>query len=282
MPTLSGPLKKLSAKISEPVHYLLSLSEKSIALNELIGQEITIQFNQAIYCLQCDRKTSKSFQQGYCYPCYRKLLDCNLCIIHPERCNYPHKACPNTWEHAQCKQAHIVYLANTSGLKVGITRQTSLQTRWVDQGAIQGIPLLKVMNRYHAGLLEVLFKRFTGDKTNWRKMLSNGIEVIDLSQAREQLFEKAEEALNNLAVLPSEIERLNDPCLNLTYPVLRYPKKLTAFTLDKQQSIAGTLLGIKGQYLLFEEGVFNVRKHSGYHINFSWSTSSLSTVNIFR
>lgn len=270
MPTLSGPIKKLTASVDDdPIKYYLSLSEENIAFNQLIGKEITINFNQAIYCVQCNRKTSKSFQQGHCYPCFRKFFDCNFCIIHPEKCNYPNTICPDTWEHEQCKQPHIVYLANSSGLKVGITRESGLKTRWIDQGATQGIPMLRVNNRYHSGLIEVFCKRFVADKTNWRKLLSNRSEAIDLHTEREQLLEKTKE-FNNSVVLSSEIESLTNPCLNLTYPILSYPKKLILSNLDKQSSIKDVLLGIKGQYLLFENSVFNMRKHSGYHINISW------------
>ena len=119
-----------------PVSYYLSLAEEQIPLNQFIGKKIQLNYLGKIYCIQCGRETKKSFQQGFCFPCYRRLLECNLCIIHPEKCGYYQGTCqPGDWAHAHCIQPHVVYLANTSGLKVGITRETQVPTRWIDQGA---------------------------------------------------------------------------------------------------------------------------------------------------
>src|ERR1700722_1856418 len=137
-----------------PVSYYLSLAEEQIPLNQFIGKKIQLNYLGKIYCIQCGRETKKSFQQGFCFPCYRRLLECNLCIIHPEKCRYYEGKCdPNDWAHAQCGQKQIVYLANSSGVKVGITRATQIPTRWIDQGATQGLPIFSVANRYQAGLI---------------------------------------------------------------------------------------------------------------------------------
>lgn len=264
-----GYINKLFSELGNPIQYYLPLSEEKIALNDLLNQRIQMVFQGEIHCIQCYRKTKKSFQQGYCYPCYQKLHNCNFCIIHPEKCNYPNFDCPDTWEHQQCKQPHIVYLANSSGLKVGITRQMSLQTRWIDQGALQAIPIIKVLNRYHAGIIEVALKKYVADKTNWRKMLTNQIEQIDMNKAREKLLKQAGEDLDNLNLAPTEMEFLKETDFNLQYPVIDYPQKLHAFSFEKQNVIDDVLIGIKGQYLLFKTGILNVRKHSGYLIHFN-------------
>lgn len=193
-------------------------------------------------------------------------MDCNLCMIHPEKCNYPKHDCPDTWEHEHCKKEHIVYLANSSGLKVGITRINQIPTRWIDQGASQAVPLFKVYNRYHSGVVEVLFKEFIADKTNWRKMLGRELESYDMMTEKESLLRKAEEKLNALFSENSQIEKLHSPDLKFTYPIIDFPKKLTTLSFDKEESITGSLIGIKGQYLLFDHGVLNIRKHSGYKI----------------
>lgn len=266
---VSGPLRKLIGILNEPINYFLPIGEHKIALNELIGEMISIDFLQEIACIQCNRKTAKSFQQGYCYPCYRKLLECNLCLIHPEKCNYPKIDCPDTWEHEHCKQEHIVYLANSSGLKVGITRLSQIPTRWIDQGASQAIPLFKVNNRFHSGLVEVLFKKYIADKTNWRKMLGRDLDSYNMISVKAKLLQQAQPDLLLLASEYSEIESINDQATNLTYPISDYPMKLHNLTLDKEPKFSGKLLGIKGQYLLFDKGVMNIRKHNGYNVSFA-------------
>jgi hypothetical protein len=265
-----GPIKKLLAQMNNPIDYYLPIGEHTIHLNTLLGKEISLRFAGGIYCIQCNRKTAKSFQQGYCYPCYRKLHECNLCMIYPEKCNYPKTDCPDTWEHAHCKQEHIIYLANSSELKVGITRVSQIPTRWIDQGASQAIALFKVGNRYQAGVVEVLFKQFVPDKTNWRKMLKGEFTMIDMGAAKEALLQQANSALFELHKDHNDLQHLVEADWTLRYPILQIPQKLTAFTFDKQSEIQGTLLGIKGQYLLLDSGVLNIRKHAGYSLLVSY------------
>jgi hypothetical protein len=268
MQNYEGPIRKLIGVFKSPIDYYFPIGEDKIYLNGLLGKKISLEFLGNIFCIHCNRKTSKSFQQGYCYPCYCKLLECNLCIIHPEKCNYPHTDCPDTWQHAHCKQEHIVYLANSSGLKIGITRLSQLPTRWIDQGASQAIALFKVANRYHSGILEVLFKQFVQDKTNWRKMLKGSYEIVDMSNAKQNLLEKANEALIEVYKQHEGIELLQEEIHSFSYPILTHPQQCLALSLDKKQKVEGTLLGIKGQYLLLDSGVLNIRKHSGYSLSF--------------
>lgn len=265
MTQITGKLRKLSGQLSNPIEYTLPLDDHRLEINSLLGKQISLEFLEAIFCIQCNRKTSKSFQQGYCYPCYRKLLDCNLCMLHPERCNYPHQQCPDTWEHAHCKQEHIVYLANSSGLKVGITRATQVPTRWIDQGAVQAISLFKVNNRYQSGQIEVFYKQHVADKTHWRKMLQGDNEHLNMLQIKQDLLRNTEQEISQLCC-QQEVVTLAEDCVTLTYPIMEIPKKLIALSLDKTKKITGTLLGIKGQYLMFDTGVLNIRKHGGYQM----------------
>lgn len=265
-----GSIKKLYGQLNSPIDYSLPLGEEKIPLNDLIGKKISLRFEQEIYCIQCARKTTKSFQQGYCYPCYRKLMDCNLCIIHPERCNFPKKDCPDTWEHAHCKEEQIVYLANSSGLKVGITRASQIPTRWIDQGACQAIPLFKVRNRYEAGVIEVSLKGYIADKTNWRKMLSDNLNTYDMNVAKAELMQQADSVLHHLYSAYQGIKPLNEEALTLTYPINEYPQKLTLLSFDKNPFVSGILLGIKGQYLLLNLGIINIRKHAGYVVSMTF------------
>lgn len=260
-----GPLKKLAAKFQDPIAYSLVLGEHKVELNSVLGMRFEMEYLAEIFCIQCQRKTNKSFQQGHCYPCYQKLLDCNLCIIHPERCKHPHEPCPDTWEHAHCTQEHIVYIAYASGLKVGITRHTQVPTRWIDQGAVHALPLFKVNNRQQSGLIEVALKKYMADKTNWRKMLQQQNENIDMQAAKEELLKNANDDLKEVFD-KFDVEILDQQQVSLSYPILDLPKKLTAISLDKENKISGKLVGIKGQYLLFEDKVINIRKHGGYHV----------------
>lgn len=264
MTTITGQIKKLASKFDTPIEYSFPIGDDLLPLNKMLGQTLSLSFLNEICCIQCNRKTTKSFQQGYCYPCYRKLLDCNLCVIHPEKCNYPQAECPDTWEHEQCKQEHVVYLANSSGLKVGITRFHNTITRWIDQGASQAITLFKVGNRNLSGHIEVLFKKHVADKTNWRKMLSGNPETLDMMAVKESLLNKVEKELNDH--YGPVIQRLDDPCITLSYPILEFPKKLNTLNLDKDSVVSGQLLGLKGQYLILDTGVINIRKFSGYQV----------------
>lgn len=268
MADITGNLRKLATQMDTPIHYSLSLCQTKIPLNPLIGKQISLQFLNEIQCVQCDRKTTKSFHQGHCYPCYKQLLECNLCVIHPEKCNYP--SCPDTWAHEHCGQDHIVYLANSSGLKVGITRSTQVPTRWIDQGAIQAIPLFKVTNRLQSGMFEVHLKQHVKDKTNWRQMLQEKIELLDMNFHKDDLLTKADIQLNDLLKQYQDVERLDLQPISLQYPIMSYPQKMTALGFEKTSDVKGKLLGIKGQYLLLENGVLNIRKYSGYKVKFSY------------
>ncbi len=267
-----GTLKKLKSKINHPVDYFLRLGDQELFLNELLNVNIRLNRTGPIHCIQCGRKTSKSFQQGYCFPCFRRLQECNLCIIHPERCRAAEKPCPaDDWAHAQCNQAHVVYLANSSGLKVGITRETQLPTRWIDQGAIQAMPIFKVSNRYRAGVMEVALKNFVNDRTDWRAMLKNDVGVLSLLEAWEQLKQQAKEAIVQVfsRFEDGDISEIKDnQPIQLKYPVLQYPEKITSLSLDNADFVQGKLLGIKGQYLILDTGVINIRKFGGYEIEF--------------
>jgi hypothetical protein len=267
---MKGTLHKMHTTQATPVRYELTLGEEKVALNDMLGHHVHLSHTGKIFCTQCGRLTKKSFQQGYCFPCFRRLNECNLCMIHPERCKHSEGDCkPDDWAHASCMAPHVVYLANSSGLKIGITRQTQVPTRWIDQGAIQALPIFSTQNRYQAGIVEVALKKFVADKTNWRTMLGQQNPKIELIAERERLFIEAEAAIDKARALfpATDIILLQDQALEeFHYPVLEYPEKLRVFNLDKSASIGGHLIGIKGQYLLFDSGVINVRKYGGYEV----------------
>ena len=253
-----------------PVQYSLRLSDDAYPLNEYIGQSVTLRHLGTIECLECGRASKKSFSQGYCYPCFKKLAQCDLCIVSPERCHFDQGTCRDADFAANfCMQPHIVYLANSSGIKVGITRPENLPTRWIDQGAVQALPVMNVMTRQQSGFVEVAFKHIVSDKTHWQKMLRGENEHLDLVALRDELLAELKPKLDPLiqrfgiqAIQPI----LNAEVQTLTYPVEKYPTKVVSLNLDKTPEISGTLLGIKGQYLIFDIGVINLRRFTSYEV----------------
>ncbi|MFK7608227.1 MULTISPECIES: DUF2797 domain-containing protein [unclassified Pseudomonas] len=266
-----GAISKMSARLEGPtVQYAFRLGDTEVPVNPLIGTKLRLEFLGEIYCSHCGRKTKKSFSQGYCYPCMTKLAQCDVCIMSPERCHYDAGTCRDpSWGEQFCMTDHVVYLANSSGVKVGITRGTQLPTRWLDQGASQALPIVRVATRQQSGFVEDLFRSQVADRTNWRALLKSNAEPVDLAAVRDQLFDSCAEGLNSLqerfglqAVQPLHSVEPIEIC----YPVEQYPSKIVSFNLDKDPIVEGTLMGIKGQYLIFDTGVINIRKYTAYQL----------------
>lgn len=270
--TTEGYLSKMIATSSEsgPVEYSLPLNDQLVPLNALLGRSIKLAYKASIRCRNCGRITNKSFNQGHCYPCFKKLASCDICMVSPEKCHFDQGTCREPeWANHHCMTDHIVYLANSSGVKVGITRGNQVPTRWIDQGATQALPIMRVATRYQSGLVEDVFRQHVADKTNWRVMLKGNAEPVDLAVIRDQLFEKCAEQLNILverfglqAIRPIE----DAISMEITYPVLTFPEKVTSFNFDKSPVIEDKLVGIKGQYLIFDSGVLNIRKFTAYQV----------------
>lgn len=268
-----GALRKMAAQLAAPVSYQFCLDEQRVEVNPLIGQMLRIEYLGAIHCTHCGRKTKKSFSQGYCYPCFTKLAQCDSCIVSPEKCHYEAGTCREpSWGEQFCMTDHVVYLANSSGVKVGITRATQMPTRWIDQGASQALPILRVATRQQSGLVEDLLRSQVADRTNWRALLKGDAEAVDLPAVREQLFDHCAEGLAALqqrfglqAIQPLADAEVVEIC----YPVTAYPAKIVSLDLEKTPVVEGTLLGIKGQYLLLDTGVINLRKFTAYQVAIS-------------
>lgn len=279
MQAFEGYLHKMLTELQAgQVEYQLQSATGQVRLNDWLGEQIRIEATGAKQCQGCQRLVPKFFQQGYCYPCSRSKAACDLCIVKPERCHFHLGTCREPdWGMAHCMQPHIIYLANASGLKVGITRRENVPTRFIDQGAVQALPLFEVSSRYHSGLIEILLARHLSDKTNWRKMLQGTPVALDLQQEAQTIKAIIAEDLAALvAQAKIELTPLDVPVINLEFPVLQYPLKIASFNLERQPVIEDRLLGIKGQYLLFQAGVLNIRSFSGYaaHIAFQKKTTA--------
>ncbi len=269
-----GNIRKMITSLENgKVNYTLPIGEERIAMNALIGEQITLCHSSEIHCVHCGRKTKKSFSQGFCYPCFSQLAQCDKCMMSPEKCHFQEGTCRDPeWAQDNCFIDHYVYLANSSGLKVGITRGTQIPTRWMDQGAVQALPILRVSTRQLSGLCEVLFKEHTADKTNWRKMLKNEVDIIDLPAERDRLLALVNDGIKALETeygIQSITPLLEAETVTIDYPVIEYPSKVTSHNLDKTPEVKGKLMGIKGQYLILDTGVINLRKFGGYSLSLS-------------
>jgi hypothetical protein len=269
---LSGPIEKMHTQLGTPVDYHLPIGAERLPMNPFLGRKLTLSTSGAINCVACGAKTKKSFSQGYCYRCFTRLAQCDMCILKPETCHYHLGTCREPeWGEQHCMIPHYVYLANSSGIKVGITRTSQVPTRWIDQGATQAVPILKVRTRHQSGLLETALKRYVADTTNWRAMLKGEVPDIDLRAQRDVLLDGIHGDIQAVNERFGEdvVDVLDAPVVDISYPVLHYPSKIRSFNLDKTPEASGQLQGIKGQYLIFDTGVINLRKYTGYHLTVS-------------
>lgn len=270
-----GQLQKM--QVSTPyadkkkVQYILCLTDEKLVMNNFLGKHIQINYLGDIICCACGKKTTKSYGQGYCYMCFKKLAQCDICIVSPEKCHYAAGTCREPkWAEQYCMTEHIVYLANSSGLKVGITRASQVPTRWIDQGAKQALPIFRVATRQQSGFIEDILRTQVADKTNWRQLLSGEAVSLDLIAERDKLLANSYSFIAKLqakfgiqAVEPIE----NQQTREFIYPVKKYPVKIISHNLDKQRLVQGQLNGIKGQYLILDTGVINIRKYTAYHVS---------------
>ena len=260
---MKGTISKMKVNLQNEVIYSLQMENDIIDMNTLINKEIHLFWNGDIFCSCCGKKTKNSFGEGFCYPCFQSVPEASECIIRPELCRaHLGEGRDPEWEEKNHNTPHIVYLAKSDIVKVGVTRLTQVPYRWIDQGASAAIRLAETPNRYEAGILEVALKEFFADKTNWQRMLKNIVdESIDLVEEKWNLHDQ----------LPANLTRFfseNDEIISIKYPVIEYPTKITSLSFNKTPKITGKLIGIKGQYLIFEGGnVLNIRKHTGYFIS---------------
>jgi len=261
----SGNLIKMRSEYTNPVTYFLKLGDSELKMNELLGKLLLLKYTGIIHCIQCGKRTSKSYSQGYCYNCMLTAPQADESVVRPELSKAQFGIARDMeWSKENDLIDHFVYLSVTSGLKVGVTRSHQLFTRWIDQGAAQAIKLSCTPNRHIAGITEVFLKKYAADKTNWLKMLSG-----DTTHQINLIDEKA----RLLALLPSELQQYSErdnTIYPIFYPVQSIPDSLYQISLEQNAEISGRLVGIRGQYLIFDDGgVLNIRKYSGYFVDFS-------------
>lgn len=256
-----GVLKKMQTEIGNPIQYYLVFENDFLNVNQVLDKELEINFIK-YQCLNCNLD-KPIYRQGFCRNCFFEIPSAGDWIMRPElsTAHLDKEDRDLEYEKKVQLQPHIVYLANSSNIKVGVTRKSQVPTRWIDQGAHEAIEIVEVPNRYLAGITEVALKDHIGDKTNWRKMLTNNVDDEDLVAYRNKLRQYIPEE-----AAPYFIESNKES--HMEFPVLRYPEKVKSLNLEKTPHFKGVLKGIKGQYLIFEDNtVFNVRGSEGYYIS---------------
>ncbi len=257
-----GVLRKMQTEHTNPINYYLIMGEDFIQMNQLIDKKVHIEFVR-YQCLACG-ENKKIYRQGYCYEDFFKVPQAADWIMKPElsKAHLDEEDRDLEYEKSVQLKPHIVYLANSSNVKVGVTRKSQVPTRWIDQGAHEAIEIVEVPNRYLAGITEVALKEHVADKTNWRKMLKNEIEDLNLKTYRDSLKQYIPEEAQQYFINENDETHIH-------FPVLQYPEKLKTLNLDKTPAYEGLLKGIKGQYLIFKDNtVFNVRSWEGYVVRF--------------
>ena len=252
-----GVLKKMKTENLDEIQYYLDMKTDFLNMNQLLNKEISISFIK-YECLNCHLEKTV-YRQGFCKSCFFDIPQAADWIMKPElsKAHLDIEERDLAYEKSVQLQPHIVYLANSSNIKVGVTRKGQVPTRWIDQGAHEAIEIVETPNRYLAGITEVALKEFVADKTNWRKMLKNDIEEVSLIEWREKLKEFIPEEAKDYFIE-------NNSETHLNFPVKKYPEKPKSLNLIKTSKYTGKLVGIKGQYLIFDdETVFNVRSNEG-------------------
>jgi hypothetical protein len=260
---VSGQLGKMKHEFGDPIKYFLSLDDKAVPISPEIGKVVTLKFSGKITCVECGRSIKKTYNDGYCFPCARDLPENAMCSVRPEKCEHEFgNEKDRDFFRDYCNIDHYVYLSLTSGVKVGVTRHMNIPSRWIDQGAVQAVIIARTPERKLAGQIEIALAKKMSDKTNWRKMLKGEVDMVDLLEVREKSWEWIPKDLRQYALSEEQLQNFN-------YPVESVPEKIVSHNLDKVDTLSGKLTGIKGQYLIFQDEVINMRKYAGYHVSFA-------------
>src|SRR5690554_2564034 len=256
-----GVLTKMQTENGSPIQYYLIFDNDFLHVNQLLDKKVSITFLR-YQCLTCGLQ-KRIYRQGCCYDCFFQSPHTAAWVISPElsKAHLDIEDRDLVYEKEIQLRPHVVYLANSSNIKVGVTRKSQIPYRWIDQGAHEAIEIVEVPNRYLAGIVEVALKDHISDKTNWRMMLRNDLKDEDLVHWRNDLKK----------YIPEEAAAYyleNNAETNLQFPVLKYPEKPKPLNLIKSPYYEGVLKGIKGQYLLFDDDtVFNVRSNEGFVVS---------------
>jgi hypothetical protein len=266
MTQYKGNILKMRTELNSPVNYFLPVGDENIEMNPLIGKEISMHFTGQINCISCGKITRRSFNQGFCYNCLQSAPEASESVVRPELSKSQFGIARDMeWAKKHDLIEHVVYFAVASELKIGVTRNHQIPTRWIDQGASFAIEIARTPNRHIAGVMEVFLKKHFTDRTNWQAMLKNEVaENIDLQEEKKKVRQLLPLELQNYLTEANEVT-------SIEYPVSEFPTKVKSLGFDKTPDISEVLKGIKGQYLIFADNtVLNIRKHNGYFVEITF------------
>ena len=236
-----GQIAKMTSVLNNPINYLLPIGNHNIDINKIIGKSIHISFHGEINCIQCDKSIKKTYMQGYCYPCFISLPQTEECVFKPHLCRaHIGEARDMSWSKKYCLTSTYVYLSLTSNLKVGVTRNMNLPSRWIDQGANYAIKFAKTPNRYLAGMIELEISKYISDRTKWRQMIKGDYEFVNLIDKKTELLSLLSNEYSKYVVNQNNLVELN-------YPMKSNPLKISSINLEKTPDVKGIITGVKGQ-----------------------------------
>ena len=265
----AGVLHGLDGQPGDPVRYALEIGDAVLPVEDWLERELRFETNGSTTCSACGRDTEKRYGGGYCYRCFTTLARCDLCVVSPDRCHFDAGTCREpAWGEAFCMGPHFVYLANSGGAKVGITRPGNVPGRFIDQGASEAIVVMTTQTRMQAGCVEKALGRYLREQTDWRALVAGVDAPVDLTAELARVRRLAHDALTALdARFPGALAWHETPeRFVFRYPVVRYDAPARQMKLAPGHAVGGRLLGARGGYLLFEQGVLNVRALSALHV----------------
>ncbi len=260
----AAPVRKMILSVSQPaVRAWMPLGRHLVDVNALIGKPLRLSWPGMAECQSCGGIFSELHAQGFCKKCFFDSPLAGASIVRPELSTaHLGKADRDLeFERAYQLQPHTVYLADSGGIKVGVTRTRQQVTRWLDQGATRAKVLAITENRYEAGLIEVALKAHFSDKTDWRKMLAGLSFDAEFSAAVDRA----------LGAIPAELQRfaVTDGLEHRAHWSLAPGFSAKSVKLSQPGDVLeGVLAGQRGQYLGFADGrALNVRSHEGLFLS---------------
>ena len=257
-----------SSTIGEEVEYKFQMFDvlKELPLIDMcdwVGKELTWKFDGVVNCVVTGEAMNQAYRMGMSQKAFFESPISCPSIINPELSTIHTGVAlrDRDFEERYHNVPHVVYLSRTNKLKVGVTGLGREQFRWNDQGAVEGIQLCVTPYRQLAGEIEVALKEHMNDKTHWLGMLK------DVTRFPDELLELKDECFELLGPNYEPFFSDDDTVHSINYPVQKYPLKVKSLKLNKEPNGTGVISGIKGQYLILEDGrVMNVRAHEGCRV----------------
>jgi len=256
------------------------VEQQTLDLADLLGGRVELAWVGDERCRHCAEPLRVNQSDGayagrnrhFCFRCAQDLARCDLCFVSPEKCHFHLSTCREPeWATSACMVPHTVYLANTSGPKVGITRTGREYARWIDQGASCATAILHTPSRRAAGWVESYFKRKLNDKTDWRGLVSRPPRDYDLRLLAQQLRRDDPELHRPKdagidAQEWAQVVWLEPELVRVEYPKLGLSPARRMRLSSTEPMVSGIIQGAIGSYLLLTDGVVNMSEQQSLHV----------------